>query len=51
MTPRLWMMVTPKMLLASVAALAIAVGFVLPGPHSDEAQVQSQIPMQVIGES
>ncbi|MDB5475417.1 MAG: hypothetical protein JWP49_928 [Phenylobacterium sp.] len=42
---------TPKLLLAAVAALAMAVGFALPGPHRDEAQARSQIPMQVIGES
>jgi hypothetical protein len=39
------------MLLATVAVLAIAVGFLLPGPHSDAAQGQSQIPMQEIGQS
>jgi hypothetical protein len=42
---------TPKLLVAAFAALAIAVGFVLPGPRSDEAQAQSQIPMQEIGRS
>jgi hypothetical protein len=42
---------TPKLLLAALAALAIAVGFVLPGPHRDAAEAQSQIPLQVIGES
>ena len=40
---------TPKLLVAAVAALAIAVGLVLPAPHSDEAKAQSQIPMMEIG--
>jgi hypothetical protein len=51
MTPRLWLLVTPKMLLATVALVAIVVGLLLPGPRSDAAQGQSQIPMQEIGQS
>jgi hypothetical protein len=42
---------TPKLLLAAVAALAIAVGFALPGRSDDEAKTRSQIPMQEIGQS
>ena len=42
---------TPKLLLAAVAALAIAVGFALPGPGDDDSKVRSQIPMQEIGQS
>ncbi len=41
---------TPKLLVAAVAALAIAVGFALPAPHGDEgAASKAQIPMQEIG--
>lgn len=40
---------TPKLLLAAVAALAIAVGFALPGPHRSHAQPQSQLALQEIG--
>ena len=42
---------TPKLLLAAVAALAIAVGFALPGVHHDAAQAQSQLSLQEIGHS
>ena len=41
----------PKLLVAAFAVMAIAVGFILPGPHSDTAQARSQIPMQEIGRS
>ena len=41
----------PKLLVAAVAVIAIAVGFILPGPHTDSAQAKSQIPMQEIGNS
>ena len=40
---------TPKLMVAAIAALAIAVGFALPAPHGDEAKAQSQIPMLEIG--
>jgi len=39
----------PKILLAAIAALAIAVGFALPGAHRAEAQ--SQLSLQEIGRS
>jgi len=42
---------TPKLLVAAVAVVAIVVGFILPGPHSESAQARSQIPMQEIGRS
>ena len=42
---------TPKLLLAAIAALAIAVGFALPGAGGDDAKLRSQIPMQEIGQS
>ncbi|MDB5493421.1 MAG: hypothetical protein JWP86_758 [Phenylobacterium sp.] len=42
---------TPKLLVAAIAAFAIVVGFILPGPHRDEAKALSQIPMQEIGQS
>ena len=32
-----------KAFLAAVAALAMVVGFALPGPHGDEANASSQI--------
>jgi len=38
----------PKLILAALAALAIAIGFALPGPHRD-AEAKSQIPMLEIG--
>jgi len=41
---------TPKLLVAAIAALAIAVGFALPGPHDDGAKAKAQIPMQEIGQ-
>jgi hypothetical protein len=44
-------MVTPKMLLATVAVIAIAVGFILPGPHTDQAQGRSQAQLQDVGVS
>lgn len=40
---------TPKLLVAAVAAFAIAVGFALPAPRVNEARGQSQIPMMEIG--
>ena len=40
---------TPKLLVAAIAALAIAVGCVLPAPHKDEAKARSQIPILEIG--
>ena len=40
-----------KLLVAAVAAIAIVVGFILPGPHADSTQARSQIPMQEIGRS
>jgi hypothetical protein len=40
---------TPKLLVAAIAALAIAVGFALPGPRDDGA-TKAQIPMQEIGQ-
>jgi len=42
---------TPKLLIAVVAVIAIAVGFVLPSHHSDETQARSQIQMQEVGVS
>ena len=41
---------TPKLLIAALAAVAIAIGFVLPGPHGGDARVKAQIPMQEIGQ-
>jgi hypothetical protein len=41
---------TPKLLIAAIAAVAIAIGFVLPGPHHDDSAAKAQIPMQEIGE-
>ena len=40
---------TPKLLLAAVAALAIAAGFALPASHKDAAAAREQIPTLVIG--
>jgi hypothetical protein len=40
---------TPKLLLAAIAAAAIAIGFALPGPHHDSAKGQSQIPTMEVG--
>ena len=40
---------TPKLLIAAVAAVAIAIGFALPGPHHTDAAAKAQIPMQEIG--
>lgn len=41
----------PKLLVAAFAVMAIAVGFILPQPHSNAVQAKSQIPMQEIGRS
>ena len=41
---------TPKLIIAVIAVLAIAVGFVLPGPHS-EVQAHSQVQLQEVGVS
>jgi hypothetical protein len=43
--------VTPKLLLTVIAALAIAIGFALPGPHPTHNPPKAQIPMQEIGRS
>ncbi len=40
---------TPKLLVAAVAALAIAVGFVLPTTHGANATAREQIPTLEIG--
>lgn len=40
---------TPKLLLAALTALAIAIGFALPGPHNEPAKGRSQIPTLEIG--
>lgn len=40
---------TPKLLMAAVAALAVAVGFALPAPHGDAASAREQIPTLEIG--
>ncbi|HEX3700214.1 MAG TPA: hypothetical protein VHV27_06020 [Phenylobacterium sp.] len=40
---------TPKLWIAAVAAVAIAIGCALPGPHAG-ARVKAQIPMQEIGQ-
>ena len=42
---------TPKLLIAAVAALAIAAGFALPGPRDSHAKDRPQIAMQEIGRS
>ena len=42
---------TPKLLIAIVAVVAIAVGFILPGPHTDQAQGRSQAQLQDVGVS
>jgi hypothetical protein len=41
---------TPKLLIAAVVAVAIALGFALPAPHHDDSAAKAQIPMQEIGE-
>jgi hypothetical protein len=38
-----------KAVLAALAALAIAVGFAMPGAQGDEAQARSQIPTLDLG--
>jgi hypothetical protein len=43
-------MMTPKILLTAIAALAIAIGFALPGPRAASVNARSQIPMQEIGQ-
>lgn len=40
---------TPKLLVAAIAALAIAVGFALPIAHGDRASAREQIPTLEIG--
>ena len=40
---------TPNLLLAAVAVIAIAVGFALPGPRDSHAQDRPQIALQEIG--
>lgn len=40
---------TPKLLVAAVAALAIAVGFALPTARGGSAAAREQIPMLEIG--
>jgi hypothetical protein len=40
---------TPKLLLAAVAALAIAAGLALPAPRGDAAAHREQIPTLEIG--
>jgi len=40
---------TPKLLLAVVAAIAIAAGFALPASHRDAAAEREQIPTLEIG--
>jgi len=42
---------TPKLLIAVAAVVAIAVGFVLPSHHSDETQARSQAQLQDVGVS
>jgi len=41
--------VTPKLLLAAVAVLAIAAGFAIPAAHRDAASAREQIPTLEIG--
>jgi len=41
---------TPKLLIAAIAAVAIVIGFVLPAPHHAEPVGKAQIPMQEIGQ-
>jgi len=42
---------TPKLWLAAVAALAIAVGFALPAPSREKHEPKSQIALQEIADS
>ncbi|HEV2531300.1 hypothetical protein [Phenylobacterium sp.] len=41
----------PKLFIAAIAVIAIAVGFILPGPHTDQVQARSQIQLQEVGVS
>jgi hypothetical protein len=42
---------TPKLFIAAVAVIAIAVGFVLPSHHTGQDQARSQAQLQEVGVS